>query len=226
MMPRVLTRSIWLKLVVLVVAIVGFVLLYETRMFDSFSVARIAITTSEGSPLPGAQLPFSATAYCKGTTTASGVDVRTGIAAADPTVLPVGSVLNIAAGDQRYTGVYTVMDTGPRVQGRHLDLYMWSCHEALTFGRRDVQVTVLRLGWDPRASSPSLIDRLFRGRATARKVPDPDQPPAAAFPPKDGASPEEEEEGAPDNATPSTDPAAPATATPAPPAAVTSAPGQ
>jgi 3D (Asp-Asp-Asp) domain-containing protein len=116
MMPRVLTRSIWLKLVVLVVAIAGFVLLYEAQMFDSFSVARIAMTTSDGSPLPGTQLPFSATAYCKGTTTASGVDVRTGIAAADPTVLPVGSVLNVAAGDQRYTGVYTVMDTGPRVQ--------------------------------------------------------------------------------------------------------------
>jgi hypothetical protein len=106
-------------------------------------------------------------------------------------VLPVGSVLNIAAGDQRYTGVYTVMDTGPRVQGRHLDLYMWSCHEALSFGRRDVQVTVLRLGWDPRASSPSLIDRIFRGRENARRVPPPDQPPAAMFPPAGGTSEEE-----------------------------------
>jgi 3D (Asp-Asp-Asp) domain-containing protein len=191
MMPRVLTRSIWLKLVVLIVAIAGFVLLYEIQIFDSFSVARIAGTTSQGSPLPGTQLPFSATAYCKGTTTASGVDVRTGIAAADPSVLPVGTVLNLAAGDQRYTGVYTVMDTGPKVQGRHLDLYMWSCHEALKFGRRDVQVTVLRLGWDPRASSPSLIDRLFRGREAARRVPAAAPPPAAAFPPADGASPEE-----------------------------------
>jgi 3D (Asp-Asp-Asp) domain-containing protein len=191
MMPRVLTRSIWLKLVVLIVAIAGFVLLYEIQIFDSFSVARIAGTTSQGSPLPGTQLPFSATAYCKGTTTASGVDVRTGIAAADPSVLPVGTVLNLAAGDQRYTGVYTVMDTGPKVQGRHLDLYMWSCHEALKFGRRDVQVTVLRLGWDPRASSPGLIDRLFRGREAARRVPAAAPPPAAAFPPADGASPEE-----------------------------------
>jgi hypothetical protein len=150
--------------------------------------------------------------------------VRTGIAAADPMVLPVGSVLNVAAGDQRYTGVYTVMDTGPRVQGRHLDLYMWSCHEALKFGRRDVQVTVLRLGWDPRASSPSLIDRLFRGRATARKVPEPDQPPAAAFPPNDSAA--QEDEGAPEGTpSPSTDPAAPATSTPASPPVVASTPG-
>lgn len=181
-MIRILSGPAWLKVVVLVVAIAGFVLMYEAQMFDSRSAARISMTTSHGSPLPGTQLPFSATAYCKGTTTSSGVDVRTGIAAADPMVLPVGSVLNIVAADQRYTGVYTVMDTGPNVQGRHLDLYMWSCHEALKFGRRDVQVTVLRLGWDPRASEPSLIDRIFRGREAPRRVPLPEQPPAAAFP--------------------------------------------
>ena len=62
------------------------------------------------------------------------------------------------------------MDTGPKVQGRHLDLYVWSCHEALAFGRRRIEVTVLRLGWDPRASSPSLIDRLFRRREVARRA--------------------------------------------------------
>jgi hypothetical protein len=53
---------------------------------------------------------------------------------------------------------------------------MWSCHEALKFGRKDVQVTVLRLCWDPRATAPTLVDRLFRGRAT-RKVPATEPPP-------------------------------------------------
>jgi len=77
------------------------------------------------------------------------------------------------------------MDTGPKVQGRLLDLYMWSCHEALRFGRRQVQVTVLRLGWDPKASSPSLIDRLFRGREVKRRIPDPDAPPPASLPSTD-----------------------------------------
>ena len=221
-MPRVLTRSIWVKVAVLIVAIAGFVLLYEAQMFDSWSVARISMTSSDGSPLPGTQLPFSATAYCKGTTTASGVDVRTGIAAADPMVLPVGSVLNVAAGDQRYTGVYTVMDTGPRVQGRHLDLYMWSCHEALRFGRRDVQVTVLRLGWDPRASSPTLIDRIFRGRENARRVPPPDPPPAAMFPPATAPSEEEPSDGSPP-AVPS-EPTPASSAAPQPAPAIASAP--
>jgi 3D (Asp-Asp-Asp) domain-containing protein len=140
-------------------------------------------------------MPFAATAYCKGTTTASGVVARTGVAAADPTLLPVGSVVNIGAGDTRYSGVYTVMDTGPRVQGRVLDLYMWSCHEALSFGRKEVQVTVLRLGWDPTASSPSLIDRVFRRREAARQIPPPDPPPPAGIVPEgelpsDAAPPE------------------------------------
>ncbi len=177
-----ISRSIGRKLAVLVVAMVGFVFLYETRMLDS---RYLSLTSMLGNaqPPPGSRLQFDATAYCKGTTTASGVGVRTGIAAADPALLPVGSVLNIATGDSRYNGVYTVMDTGPSVRGRILDLYMWSCHEALRFGRKEVQVTVLRLGWDPTASSPRLIDRLFRGREARRRIPPPDAPPPAGVPP-------------------------------------------
>ena len=186
-MRLVLARYTWLKVTVLLAAVVGFVLLYESQMRDSRNAAWETMTNPDGSPLPGARLPFSATAYCKGTTTASGVGVRNGIAAADPSILPVGTVLNIAVGDNRYNGVYTVMDTGPKVQGRLLDLYMWSCHEALKFGRKDVQVTVLRLGWDPRATAPTLIDRIFRGRAT-RKVPPPEPTPPGGEPPANGES--------------------------------------
>ena len=170
--------------IVLLAAVVGFVLLYESQMRDSRNAAWETMTSPDGSPLPGARLPFSATAYCKGTTTASGVGVRSGIAAADPSLLPVGTVLNLAVGDPRYNGVYTVMDTGPKVQGRLLDLYMWSCHEALKFGRKDVQVTALRLGWDPRATAPTLIDRIFRGRAT-RKTPPAEPPPPTGEAPAD-----------------------------------------
>ena len=89
--------------------------------------------------------------------------MRSGIAAADPDLLPVGSVLEVDAPGPRYDGVYTVMDTGPRVQGRHVDLYMWSCHEALRFGRPSVRLNVLRLGWSPAQSAPSLIDRCSEG---------------------------------------------------------------
>ena len=184
---RVISGSLGRKLVALVVAVTGFVFLYETRIIDSTALQSLL---GDDRPGAGSKLPFNATAYCKGQTTASGVKVRSGIAAADPVLLPVGSVLNVAAGDSRYNGVYTVMDTGPKVQGRLLDLYMWSCHEALKFGRRQVQVTVLRLGWDPKASSPGLIDRLFRGREARRRVPDPEAPPPAGMDPAEPAAAE------------------------------------
>ena len=69
-----------------------------------------------------------------------------------PTILPLGSVIRVDGTDERYDGIYTVLDTGPMVQGRHIDIYIWSCYEALDFGRRNVRVTVLRHGWDPGAT--------------------------------------------------------------------------
>ena len=92
------------------------------------------------------------------------MNVQTGIAAADPELLPVGSVIQIGRLGERYNGIYTIMDTGPAVQGRHIDVYMWSCNEALRFGRTAVRITVLRLGWNPTHSSPGLVDTMFRRR--------------------------------------------------------------
>jgi hypothetical protein len=48
---------------------------------------------------------------------------------------------------------------------------MWNCDEAkYEFGKRSAGLTVLRLGWNPRASTPSLVDRLFRRREAAQPV--------------------------------------------------------
>jgi hypothetical protein len=55
-----------------------------------------------------------------------------------------------------------VLDTGPAIQGREVDVYMWSCNEALQFGRKPIHLTVLRLGWNPRATTPSFFDRIFK----------------------------------------------------------------
>lgn len=175
-MPRVISRSVGRKLTVTLVAIVGFVLAYEISMSDSRNEAPPGVVDPTR-PAAGSRQLFSATAYCKGTTTASGVGVRTGIAASDPALLPVGSVINITTGNAKYNGVYTIMDTGPKVQGRIIDVYMWSCHEALAFGRRQIELTVLRLGWNPNQSTPSLVDRLFRRREAARDAPPPPLPP-------------------------------------------------
>jgi 3D (Asp-Asp-Asp) domain-containing protein len=182
-----LADSRWRKALATIFVVGGLVWLYEETMLDSRFAAKQDEVDPQPPPKPGARLRFSATAYCKGSTTASGVNVRSGIAAADPDLLPVGSVVEVDAPGSRYDGVYTVMDTGPRVQGRHLDLYMWSCHEALRFGRAGVRLNVLRLGWSPTQSAPSLIDRLFRRReaAAAQQT----LPPATAIPPTPAPQP-------------------------------------
>lgn len=147
-----LSRSLRMKLLATAVAAAGFVLYYERGMFDS-KTARVESASDTAEPAPGRALKFSVTAYCKGDTTAAGIGVRAGMAAADPKLLPLGSVVRIEGVPAAYEGIYTVLDTGPEVQGRELDIYMWSCYEALDFGRRPAAVTVLRLGWDPKASA-------------------------------------------------------------------------
>ena len=142
-----LSRSLRRKLVATALAAGTFFLLYEATVFDSRSIAS---TELPAIPEPGARIRFEATAYCKGQTTAAGVRVRAGIAAADPKLLPLGSIIEVDGVPDRLKGIYTVLDTGPLIQGRKIDLYMWSCFEALDFGRRDVTVTVLRLGWNPK----------------------------------------------------------------------------
>jgi 3D (Asp-Asp-Asp) domain-containing protein len=149
------------KVVVTALAVVSFVWMYEVTMLDSKRAATEILASRLTSPAePGTRLPFTATAYCKGVVTKSGVAVQAGIAAADPSLLPVGSVVEVDSPDSRYDGIYTILDTGPAVQGATVDIYMWSCHEALRFGRRPVRLTVLRLGWNPRATAPGFMDRL------------------------------------------------------------------
>ena len=168
----VLSRSLTRKLAATCGAVLGFVLLYEVTALDSKATAAHEVEVRETAwPRPGARLRFHATAYCKGTTTASGTTVRTGIAAADPLLLPVGSVIQVDSLSPRYNGIYTVMDTGPAVQGREIDIYMWNCNEALQFGRRSLTLNVMRLGWNPRASTPERVRSEFRRREAEMQAP-------------------------------------------------------
>jgi 3D (Asp-Asp-Asp) domain-containing protein len=206
-MKRILSRPNSPRFVIMFVVVGALVLAYEATTFDLLPWGASSIV-DPSAPVPGARVEFSATAYCKGKTTASGLEVRTGIAAADDSILPVGSVVNVATDNLRYNGVYTILDTGPRVQGRLLDLYMWSCHEALAFGRKRIQVTVLRLGWNPQASTPGVIDRLFRRRERAKLdiPPEAPPPPVAVEPPVEATSDSEGQQE------PSTPPPAPSAA--------------
>ena len=84
---------------------------------------------------------FRATAYCLRGRTASGGSVRRGIVAADTRVLPLGTRIQVSAG--QYSGTYTVTDTGGAIRGRILDFWVPSCSEAMRFGRRTVMVSVV-----------------------------------------------------------------------------------
>lgn len=155
----ILSRSTGRKVAATAFGAVVLAFLFDVTVLDSRYVTRLAelrqlIPTRTGrTPEPGSQLRFTATFYCKGTTTASGITVRHGMAAADPDLLPIGSVIRIDGLGEKYDGIYSVMDTGPKVQGRHVDVYLWSCNEALRMGRRPMKLTVLRLGWNPKNST-------------------------------------------------------------------------
>ncbi len=176
-------RSLRRKVIATLVAVAGFFVFYEATIFDSRFATRQVQNAATVRPPAAAETPalqaapdnldppvvpaalptlrFQASAYCKGDMTASGVVPRSGIAAGDPDLLPVGSVIQVSSLGPRYDGVYTIMDTGPKVQGHKIDIYLWSCTEALKFGRRAATVVVLRLGWNPRDTAPTLLDRLL-----------------------------------------------------------------
>ena len=186
------------RLLLLVVVAALVLAVFTTRTRDSTE----EMFDADGRPRLGTAIRFDATAYCKGDTAAAGVGIRHGIAAADPTLLPLGSVVRVDTPDGRYSGVWTVLDTGPEIQGRELDLYVWNCTEALAFGRQRVSVTILRLGWDPAQSAPGRVEQLFQRRERAR-------PAAPSAPPAPSAAPD----------APAPPPAAPAGEAPAVPPA-------
>jgi 3D (Asp-Asp-Asp) domain-containing protein len=91
----------------------------------------------------GMELEMRATAYAQHGRTASGTRARRGVIAADPRVLPLGTKVKVK-GAGRYSGVYRVEDTGRRIRGRKIDVFMPSGREARRFGKRPVRVKVLK----------------------------------------------------------------------------------
>ena len=95
-------------------------------------------------------LQVQVTAYCDQGETASGVQTRRGIVAADPDVLPLGSRIRVEGLAVRHNGTYDVEDTGSAVKGRIIDIFMRDCDAAKRFGRQTARVQVLRVGDDSR----------------------------------------------------------------------------
>lgn len=94
---------------------------------------------------------YSATAYALRGRTATGRGVSRGVIAADPRVLPLGSKVRVEAGN--WSGEYVVADTGARIKGKKVDIWVPNNGEARQFGRRTVKLTVLTYGKRPAAAT-------------------------------------------------------------------------
>jgi 3D (Asp-Asp-Asp) domain-containing protein len=97
---------------------------------------------------------FEATAHTQKGVTALGAGSRVGTAAADTSVLPLGTRIRVT-GAGKYSGEYTVADTGPDIKGRQIDIYVPTESEAKAFGKQTVEVQILELGAGKPATRPS-----------------------------------------------------------------------
>jgi 3D (Asp-Asp-Asp) domain-containing protein len=93
-------------------------------------------------------IPFLATAYAHQGTTKSGLPSQPGTVAADTSVLPLDTKIQVTDAGP-HSGTYTVIDSGGKVRGHHIDIFLPSWARAKNFGRKVVRVTVLKWGnWE------------------------------------------------------------------------------
>lgn len=92
------------------------------------------------------KLTGKATAYCKGTTCATGVKVRPGYIAVNPKQIPYGTKMYIVSSDGKYHYGYSIAaDTGgfAKTGSAIADLYMYSYDDCIQFGRRNIEIYIL-----------------------------------------------------------------------------------
>jgi 3D (Asp-Asp-Asp) domain-containing protein len=115
------------------------------KMADKPVRDSIAISASTWSE-PSMDLEdFHATAYCVTGLTTSGVAVAPGHVAADPKVIPLGSMIYVDS--PLMGGIYQVLDTGELVRGKFIDIFIPSYKRCREFGIRMVKVKILRYGF-------------------------------------------------------------------------------
>jgi 3D (Asp-Asp-Asp) domain-containing protein len=105
------------------------------------TVAAAPVADPNATPLES----FHATAYCLSGITTSGVPVAPGHVAADPKVIPLGSMIYVDS--PLMGGIYQVLDTGTLVKGKTIDIFIPSYERCKEFGRRMLKVKVLRYGF-------------------------------------------------------------------------------
>ena len=110
---------------------------------------------------------FVATAYSvSGETKAQTFTEEGRTVAADPSVLPIGTVIEVRNAGP-YSGQYVVQDTGQKIVGSKIDIFISRTKEAMRFGRRNVRVRVLR----PAPAAPAEQRRAAAEASIAPKPP-------------------------------------------------------
>src|SRR5438105_1668691 len=87
---------------------------------------------------------FVATAYSIHGRTSSGEYTKKGMISADPRILPLGTKVELEAGN--YSGNYTVKDTGGSIRNNKIDIWMNNKYDAIRLGKRKVLLTILSYG--------------------------------------------------------------------------------
>jgi 3D (Asp-Asp-Asp) domain-containing protein len=114
----------------------------------------------------GGWIHFIATAYSvSGETKSQSITEEGRTVAADPSVLPIGTVIEVRNAGP-YSGQYVVQDTGEKIVGRKIDIYIARTKEALQFGKRNVRVRIIK-------SAPETPSEQRRAAAQASIEPKP-----------------------------------------------------
>lgn len=85
------------------------------------------------------------TAYCMGTTTATGTSVHPGVVAVNPKKIPYGTKMYIVASDGTVYGYSSAEDTGGFIYWNNapvVDLYVYSKNQAYAWGNRQVTIYI------------------------------------------------------------------------------------
>jgi 3D (Asp-Asp-Asp) domain-containing protein len=113
-------------------------------------LATALLASPAAPPTPNGK--FVATAYSVTGVTASGEYTHRHVLAADPEILPIGSRVRIRRAG-RYSGEYVVADTGEKIVGRKIDIYIPNTAECKKFGKRVVRLKVIQMGDGTHASA-------------------------------------------------------------------------
>lgn len=128
-----------MKLLVLIYLLTfGAITINADEILSAKKSVKTKVVKTVSSKTVGART-FNATAYCLKGRMANGQTVHSGAIAADPRVLPLGTKVYIEG-----MGSYVVKDTGGAIKGNKIDVWLASCSQARKFGRRPLQLTIIK----------------------------------------------------------------------------------